>query len=371
MNKVFIIHYQPIELYPPIQNFIRVLEGCNPNSKFYILSTKGLFNELDLLKSNNLNIKIIRLGISGTKMNKIKRGINYLKFYAGSMFYLLKNWPNKILYYETLSSLTPYLYNRYFNKKSNVYIHYHEYTSPQEYQKGMLLTKLFHEYEKYLYPLAKWVSHTNAYRMQLFKNDIIPTVIGNEKIFANYPPKNWITSPSILNTTPLKIIYAGSLSMDTMYTQKFAEWVQAQNGRVVWHIYSYNLTAETIEYLKKLSSKYISLKSGVNYDDLPNIFKKYNVGVVLYNGHIPNYIYNAPNKLFEYLSCGLDVWYPKVMEGCFPYDSIDTSPKVLRLNFNDLASYKLTELSKNEKLVNNLKLNSEDECADIISSILE
>jgi hypothetical protein len=30
---------------------------------------------------------------------------------------------------------------------------------------------------------------------------------------------------------------------------------------------------------------------------------------VLYTGHIPNYIYNIPNKVFEYLVCGLEVWY--------------------------------------------------------------
>jgi hypothetical protein len=28
---------------------------------------------------------------------------------------------------------------------------------------------------------------------------------------------------------------------------------------------------------------------------------------VLYKGHIPNYVYNVPNKVYEYLSCGLHV----------------------------------------------------------------
>jgi hypothetical protein len=35
----------------------------------------------------------------------------------------------------------------------------------------------------------------------------------------------------------------------------------------------------------------------------------YDIGVTIYNGHIPNYIYNVPNKILEYLACGLNVWY--------------------------------------------------------------
>ena len=37
----------------------------------------------------------------------------------------------------------------------------------------------------------------------------------------------------------------------------------------------------------------------------------YHIGLTLYNGHIPNFVYNVPNKVFEYLACGLDVWYSK------------------------------------------------------------
>lgn len=52
------------------------------------------------------------------------------------------------------------------------------------------------------------------------------------------------------------------------------------------------------------------LDSGINYSDLPGVIRAYDVGVILYNGHIANYVFNAPNKLFEYLACGLDVWSP-------------------------------------------------------------
>ena len=146
MSKIFIFHFQPIELYPPIQNLLKVLESNTSNNQFYIFSTKGSFKELDHFKTADKNIKIIRLGASGGKMKLIARVLNYIKFYAVSLIYLLKYWPTKVLYYETISSFTPYLYKRFFNKKSAILIHYNEYTSPKEYQEGMQLTKLFHKY---------------------------------------------------------------------------------------------------------------------------------------------------------------------------------------------------------------------------------
>jgi hypothetical protein len=36
---------------------------------------------------------------------------------------------------------------------------------------------------------------------------------------------------------------------------------------------------------------------------------------VLYKGNTTNFVYNVPNKVFEYLRCGLRVWYPQEMMG--------------------------------------------------------
>ncbi len=150
------------------------------------------------------------------------------------------------MYYETISSLPAYLYKRFFNKKAELYIHYHEYITPAEYGNGMKLTKLLHKFEMQLYPVAKWVSHTNESRMQMFIKDIAPARIHEPKILANYPPKAWSTKSTTKRSLPVKMVYAGSLSMDTMYTREFAGWVEAQNGKVTWNIYSYNITRDTI-----------------------------------------------------------------------------------------------------------------------------
>lgn len=66
----------------------------------------------------------------------------------------------------------------------------------------------------------------------------------------------------------------------------------------------------------------------IDYYELPKELIKYDIGLVLYKGHIPNYIYNVPNKVYEYLACGLQVWYSK--------DLLTTDK--LNYNFNDIEN---------------------------------
>jgi hypothetical protein len=90
-----------------------------------------------------------------------------------------------------------------------------------------------------------------------------------------------------------------------------------------------------------LQTTFIQLKEGVDYDKLPFVLKKYDVGVVLYNGHIANYVLNAPNKLFEYIACGLDVWFPTVMKGSLDYTTTGSYPKVMAVDFTSLKDFNL------------------------------
>ena len=245
----------------------------------------------------------------------------------------------RLLYFETISSYPAYLYKRFINPGSEVLIHYHEYTSLQEYASGMKLTRYFHKQEKNLYKYATWISHTNEYRMAQFVADMQPVAISNRHILPNYPPQSWYHKAAEKIEMPVRVVFAGSLGVDTMYTKEFAKWVMDQNGKVIWDIYSYNISAEAKDFIESLHSDFIFFKQGVNYHELPLILKNYHVGVVLYVGHNANYIYNAPNKLFEYLDCGLDVWFPELMKGTTAYITQRTYPKVIPLNFNHLNQF--------------------------------
>lgn len=351
MNKIAIIHFSPLELYPPVQNFLNLIADQGDKKNLLVFTTAANNSQLDTFLSPAANISIIRIGRSGGQIGSLKRYFNYMHFYSVCLLKLIITRPKKVLYYETISSYPAYLYKKIFNTKAHILVHYHEYTAPGEYTLGMKLTRYFHHCEKWLYPKLSWISHTNEYRMQKFKEDIFPVKVCNDHIVPNYPPAAWQASFKTTIIMPVKIVYAGALGMDTMFTATFANWVIAQKGKVCWDIYSYNITHEAKRFINELATDFINLKPAVNYNALPEILSKYDVGVILYNGHILNYVYNQPNKLFEYLSCGLDVWFPDVMTGSMSLVTAQSWPKIVALDFSAFENYHLEELLRRENCV--------------------
>ncbi len=343
------MHFNPVEMYPPIQNFIRLLEKEDLSKHITILTTAGRYKSLSRFNTIHPEIKIIRLGQSGPGIGRLARLYYYFIFYASAVLLLLFKRPATVLYYETISSFPAYFYKKFINRAASIMVHYHEYTSPKEYQQGMFITRLYNRYEKWLYPRLQWLSHTNAYRMQLFLKDIYPLQLQHSAIIPNYPPSSWYKEKKAIPAAPIQIVYIGALSLQTMYTKEMAEWVQAQQGKVFWDIYSYNITPDAVEYIMRLNSLWIHLKEGLDYTGLPEVLGQYHIGVILYKGHIANYIYNAPNKLFEYLSAGQQVWLPDVMTGAKEYAD---KKNVVSVNFENLQSltYQSIRLSSlNEK----------------------
>lgn len=90
MLRVAIIHFQPLEQYPPVQNFIRFLEKDSSDSEIYVYTTYTSVNGIPNFKIGNNKIKILRIGKTGQKMAVLKRYWNYSKFYAGCLFHLIK-----------------------------------------------------------------------------------------------------------------------------------------------------------------------------------------------------------------------------------------------------------------------------------------
>ncbi len=306
-------------MYPPVQNFINELEKKNLEQDIIILTTAGRYKSLSRFKTVHTKIKVFRLGQSGPGIGKMARLYYYFIFYVSAMLLLLFKRPGTVLYYETISSFPAYYYKKFIKRAASIMVHYHEYTSPTEYEQGMFITRLFHGYEKWLYPRLHWLSHTNNYRMNLFLKDIYPLQPQHNAIIPNYPPSSWYSEKKSIPEEPIQIVYIGALSLQTMYTKEMAEWVLAQQGKVLWDIYSYNITEDAVEYIRGLNSLWIHLKEGLDYAALPKVLGQYHIGVILYKGHIANYIYNAPNKLFEYQSAGLQVWVPDVMTGAMEY----------------------------------------------------
>ena len=340
MSKLAVIHFNPIEIYPPVMNWLNYLAARPGPGMEVRVYTMAPAPGLDKFIPASANIRIIRAGKPGKKQSWM-RYLQYLLFYIRSLSGLLGWGPGAILYYETISSLPALLYKRYFRRKTRLLIHYHEYTSVPEYEQGMSLTRHLHRMEKPLYASADWLSHTNEDRVACFTRDMQDTALPVIRVLPNYPPGSWKRSRHIERAAgePLRIVYVGALSLDTMYTREFAKWVSRQSGAVIWDIYTNNLSPDTLHFLQTQENRHIRFRGAVDYFSLPAVLQHYDVGIILYKGHIPNYIYNAPNKLFEYLACGLDVWFPDTLRGSYPYITSGVYPRVMSLDFETLDKF--------------------------------
>lgn len=348
-----IIHFNALEQYPPIMNVLntfgqkgKTILGIN------VFSTKSINNSSTVFTSENIRIHRT-IGIDKSD-NGMIRVLKYFWFNLSVLFQLLLQRPDSILYYETISALPAIFYKKFISKKCKLIAHYHEYTTVQEYQSGSGFVNRIWKFEKNNFELLDIVSHTNEKRMELFKADYPNTTFNRTRILPNYPPKSWSEFNNLsLPKHPIRFVYIGALSTETMYLKEICEWVKEQGAKVILDIYTSNISELANEYLKTNASNSIELKGGINYFDIPNILKEYHVGLILYKGHIPNYVHNAPNKLFEYLACGLDVWFPDVMEGIKPYITENVYPKVMALDFNNLKQYSLNDLMAKNGLAQN------------------
>lgn len=373
MSKLAILHYMPLEYYPPVTNLIDYIAN-NQLANFErieVYSCENIKNRNPYNLSTTINeahkkIELHRAPFPKNADNNVKRLYKYIYFNLVTLIRLVLFKPNNLLYFESYSAWPAYVYTKYVNRKCAIFIHNHEYASPEWYATTMRQVSYFHALEKkWLYPHAKWISETNNERLQLFRTDHPYLRVEQLEIMPNYPPRSWQQQvqqppsphqPLNLSTTqplnpstphPLKLVYVGSLSFESTYIKEFCEWIMAMKGRFELNIYAYNLHTDVHNYLTELGSLFINYySSGIEYNEQPNILTQNQVGVILYKPHDENYTYNAPNKLFEYLACNLDVWVPENIEGPKPYITKNISPKVIPVNFEDLTQFNWEEAIK-------------------------
>ncbi len=341
MIKLAVIHFMPLEYYPPVTNFLNYIgekEGVQTKAWtcYNIKNRRPYFSK---------KLNIIRVPFPNVKEAALIRFMKYWVFNLKTLIGLLYWKPDKVLYYESYSVWPVYIYLKFFNKRSDLFIHYHEYSTPDWYREGMRLVRQYHKLEKnYLFHKASWISQTNKNRLDLFQKDYVGLNEEKLHILANYPPKNWQTNINANKGRKdlAKFVYVGSLSLNDTYIAEICTWIKELEGKASLDVFSYNLDYETLMYLNSLKSKWIKFHSnGVEYYDLPSILYDFDVGLILYKANTVNYKFNETNKLFEYLACSLDVWFPDVMEGTTSHICKDAIPRVLNINFENLNQYNI------------------------------
>lgn len=351
--QLVIIHFQPLELYPPVLNLLKYLSG-KKDLKVVVVTTRNKqgdrFNQLDNL-SGNIEIKRTAPIIAGS----ILRIFNYSSFYIYSFFLLLKHQPKAILYFETLSSWPALMYQQCKGEKIKLFAHYHEYLNPNEYENNMRLVKWMHGIESKMYPASySWISHTNEPRMEKFISDQQLEKVDQNifHIMPNYPSRNWAKKMNKLQSTgKVRLVYVGSLGFNTMYLKETVDWVQLNCRSLSLDIYSHNIDEDAHSFLQSVQNENIKIHGACNYDRLPDVLHNYDVGLVMYKPVSDNWIYNAPNKVFEYLACGLDVWFSKSMTYMMGLSSANAYPKILPIDFEKLDEFNFKRAVNREGLL--------------------
>ena len=373
MKKLAVIHYLPVEFYPPVVNLLNTIaEKKLLNTKVWTTHN----NKRRKVYHNNNLMSISRTDAPKKGDNKIFRLVKYALFNIKTFLGLLFFNPKVILYYESYSAGPVYWYLKWFgDKNKRLFIHCHEYFDAQWYAEGMSLVKLYHIREKnYLYPKAAWISQTNAQRVALFLEDHPNISKSKVHVIKNHPPNSWITLSTAKkgikkNTNvPLKFVYIGSLSLENTFIREFCNWVILKNGKVDFAIYAFNTSIDTHNYLSAINSEYINyLPVGVEYEKIPQILVKYDIGVILYKGNTLNAKLCVSNKLFEYLACGLEVWVTKEQEGSMSYLDRNRQPRIMLLDFENFDETLIESYKNSKKLpLANYNFSFENECAILI-----
>jgi hypothetical protein len=331
--KIALVHFQPLEHYPPVMNCIRDMEKVKVLD-LKILSTHSKNNWFSAPYS------ILRLGNYTT--SRWSRYWTYLYFNFVSFFFLCYYRPEKVLYYETYSAWPVYWYKKLF-PSIHVFIHFHEYVSDKEKIVSSAYYKYLLKKETALLKKAIWISHTNEDRMHFFQQDF-PFVRKNQcHILPNFPPADWAIRAQQIRanrkvSAVKRMVYVGALGLDTTYIKEIAAWIEEQKGAYTLDIYSDNIDKCVLDFLYNLKSSYILIHKAIPYFDLPEVLATYDIGLVLYKGHIPNYIYNIPNKVHEYLACGLQVWYSEELVSTNKFKQEYDIQQLISINFTKLIS---------------------------------
>jgi len=222
-------------------------------------------------------------------------------------------------------------------------VHCHEYTDPSIKSEETSLARQLHKIEKKMYRRFSWISHTNPVRLQMFKDDNglnkLPKSIFH--VMPNYPSNSWMQKETshCNKLKQKKLVFVGSLGYDNMYLQEVVDWVGKHPIEFSLDIYAYNIDSKAKALLEECGWTNIRFCGGCDYYSLPEVLKEYDIGLVIYKPFSKNTVHAVSNKVFEYLACGLDVWFSEDMIYTFEYERKNVFPKVIAVHFKELNSF--------------------------------
>lgn len=342
--RLSIVHQLPLERYPPVLNLLEWLDR-QTGVRVQVLSSEAAGG--GDVNSTLTRAEVVRIVSRGA--GAVVRWMRTLAWHGRTAWRLKQFRPDVVLSVEPHSALAVWLYFQFFRGRARLLIQHYEYYAEADYcRAGNRLLRLNRWFERSLYLRADRVSQTNSDRLRLFSAD--NPEIPSEKLvtWPNYPPGSWFSLPPRSWPAnvhgPLRLVVAGALSLRDTYIGPLVEWVLGtEECGCTLDVYASQCDAVTAEWLRERCGERLRFHAGgVAYSELPGVLRTFDVGLILYRCRTVNFVWNATNKLFEYLTCGLDVWYPPCMLGIAPYARSTAAPRVLETDFDNLQALDLS-----------------------------
>ena len=306
-----------------------------------LTNRKSKLNKLQQYQPGLNGVKVVR--IASQVLPIFLRYVNYVAFYSKALFYVLKYQPTEVLYVETLSSWPALIYKKLKGEKVKLMVHYHEYTELELYAREMKMSRFMHKLERKMYAHFSWISHTNPVRLQLFKDEhgLEGMPASTFHVLPNYPPAAWLSTnrDGENKSTVKKMVFVGSLGYDNMYIQEIVDWIGCRRGEFCLDVYSYNIDKKAKEILENTPYDNIKYYGGCDYQSLPEILSGYDIGLDIYKPYALNHVHGVSNKVFEYLACGLDVWFSVDKSFTLQFARENVYPKIIPVNFGKLDAF--------------------------------
>jgi len=345
-KKILMLHFSPLEMFPPAMNWIKFLHAEAGEHFEIVVITSQPPTGYKMFECGS--VRIIRTAKHVGSVSRFRRAWALAGFNVLGILKLFTFHAHVVFYFETNSSLPAIIGKKLLKMKFRLFIHYHEYMSWHDYAKTRF-QRMLHEQEIKLYRKAEWVSHTNQERLELFMKDASIDKGDNFFVIRNLPSKVWAKRARMVKRPKEgDFVFVGTLTLELFYIREFIEWLYTFGGGSTLTVYTQSDTTLLIEFLKKFDHQKVFIKGYVPYDCLPDELMKFETGVILYKGIGENVIYSAPNKLFEYLSCGLNVIVDKSILGARPYYNSVGTPFVIGVEFNSLDEMDLKKVSSTE-----------------------
>lgn len=315
--RSLVLHWLPLERFPPAQNLLRVAASDNR----FCMQCCTTFEDGARDRFEVDGVRVYRTGFPLGRLSRLRRLWRFLVFPLMCLWVAIRHRPQVVLYYEPHSALAAFL-TLLVRPRARLLIHYHEYRELPHYRdRGNLLARVgFWLESRWLFRRAVWISQTNPDRCRLFLKDCPAVNSQVLRSLPNYPPANWAARAGCVRPAPgraVRLVYVGAVSLHDTYIREVVRWVKSHAAdQLTLDLFVHSMDARTADFLRAEQSAGLRVVfGGVPYDSLPETLAQFDVGLIIYRCTTTNYVYNAPNKLFEYLVCGLGVLYPQQMLG--------------------------------------------------------